>query len=242
MIDAWLDLVHGGCCVGCGLRGRSLCRGCRGSLPRHGREVAPDPTPPGLASCFAAGDYADVVRAMLLAHKERAVYGLCAPLAECLAAALVPALPTHGSVVLVPVPSSPAVVRSRGHDPVLRLARRTARAAPSGVPLEVAQLLAQSGRALDQAGLDAAQRGRNRAGTLAVRASLRERLARRGSPVSVVVVDDVLTTGATAREAQRALEVAGVPVRAICVVAATRRRHPVTPGPGAPLPEVDRPD
>ena len=84
---------------------------------------------------------------------------------------------------------------------------------------------------LDQAGLDAGQRAANLAGSMRVRSSERARLAGAGVPVSVVVCDDVLTTGATAREAQRALEQGGLPVRAVVTVAATRKRLPARNAP-----------
>ena len=65
-----------------------------------------------------------------------------------------------------------------------------------------------------------------------VRPAAREALARIGAPVSLLVCDDVLTTGATAREAQRSLEESGLRVRAVVTVAATRKRYE----PGRPAP------
>lgn len=237
--DAWLDLVQGGCCVGCGHPGRSLCRACRDALPDVARAVRPTPCPDGLAPCLAAGEYADLLRALVLAHKERSVYALVDPLAHCLATAVAPVVAGATAVtgpvttVLVPVPSTPAVVRARGHDPVLRMARLAARRLRrrTGAAVEVHRLLVQRLRVADQAGLGSAERARNRDGSMAVRAPARARLAARRTPVTVVLVDDVLTTGTTAREAQRALEEGGVPVRAVAVVAATRRRRRPLRGP-----------
>ncbi|MCW2755935.1 MAG: hypothetical protein JWQ32_3346 [Marmoricola sp.] len=132
--------------------------------------------------------------------------------------------PDSGPVLLVPVPSSPGVVRRRGHDPVLRMTRAAARELGSaGREVRVARLLRQRDRIADQAGLDAAGRAANLAGRLAVTGGL-SRLARPGVPVQVVLCDDVLTTGSTAREAQRALEDVGLRVSAIATLAATRRR------------------
>ncbi len=200
--------------------------------------MRPTPCPDGLAACFAAGEYDDLLRAMVLAHKEHAVFALASPLGRALALATAPALPA-GPTVLVPVPSRPEVVRTRGHDPMLRIARAAAhRLRLEGRPAVVRRLLGVHAAVRDQAGLDSGERAANLAGSMAVRGQARARLARVGVPVSIVVCDDVLTTGATAREAQRALEDSGLRVRAIATVAATRKRLPVaqaTPGSALPL-------
>jgi predicted amidophosphoribosyltransferase len=229
VLDAWLDLVHGGGCVGCARPGRALCRGCALLVPTVGGAARPTPCPPGLAACFAAGEYAGLLGAMVVAHKERSAFSLAAPLGRALAAAAtVAAGPPDGgaTLVLVPVPSRPSVVRARGHDPLLRVVRETARILRRrGHAVAVHRLLEQHAAVRDQAGLGSDQRAANLRGSMRVHPPARAALARRGAPVSLVVCDDVLTTGATAREAQRALEEAGLRVRAVATVAATRRQR-----------------
>lgn len=220
--------------MGCGVPGRSLCSVCAETLPTSGRTVRPTPCPPGLAACSAAGEYDGLLRSMVLAHKEHSVFVLATPLGRTLAVAARRILPTT-STVLVPIPSRPGVVRERGHDPMLRIARVAARSLrQDGRPVRVARLLDVHGVPLDQAGLNSAQRAANLAGSMTVRAGARTALVRTGIPVSVVVCDDVLTTGATAREAQRALEDSGLTVRAVVTVAATRKRLRAGNAPPAP--------
>ena len=86
----------------------------------------------------------------------------------------------------------------------------------------VAPLLVSRGAA-DQAGLDAGGRAANVAHSMRCSSALLARIARRWPRAYVVVCDDVVTTGATAREAQRALEAVGLAPIAIAAVAATPR-------------------
>ena len=224
MYDAVADLLLGGACAACGHPGRPLCRACRVELPRQAVLAWPTPTPAGLALPMAAGAYDGTLKALVNAHKEHRVLALSQPLGDVLAAVvaglLAEAPPTTrgASVAVVPVPSRPSVVRRRGHDPMLRVARRAAsRLRRDGVPVVVARPLRTRTRVRDQAGLGAGDRRANLDGAFDSR--------RPAGPAArpVVVVDDVLTTGSTAREAQRALEAAGHTVLGIATVAATRR-------------------
>jgi predicted amidophosphoribosyltransferase len=126
---------------------------------------------------------------------------------------------TYGPVLLVPVPSRSAATRQRGHDPLLRIAKCAASVMRAERPTAVAPLLVASRRLVDQAGLSGAGRAANLAGAHRMR-----RWAALAPGSVVVVVDDVVTTGASLTEAVRALRAAGVSVHGAAVVAATQRR------------------
>lgn len=179
----------------------------------------PTPVPAGLVTPWTAATYDGAVRAALLAHKERHVAGLAPTLAALLAVAVRAA--ARPPVLLVPVPSRPGAVRTRGHDPLLTVVRAASRSLPGTA---VAPLLRSRGGVRDQAGLSAAERSANLAGSLWCPSDRLRRWS--GAPARVVVCDDVLTTGATAREAQRALAASGLLVEGVATVAATRLRLP----------------
>lgn len=237
--DAAADLLLGGRCLGCSRPGRPLCRDCSQALPLGARPTWPTPTPPGLAQPWAAAEYDGTVRTLVVAHKERRVLALRDPLARLLTQS-VRAAKVPGPVALVPVPSRPASVRARGDDPTYALTARAARTlSRGGEEVVVARLLRTRRGLLDQAGLDAAGRAANLAGSMTCPSTGLRRLARRSRGATVVVCDDVLTTGATAREAQRALEAVGLEVAAVAAVAATRRRVP--PGAGRRVADLSGP-
>ena len=231
--DGALDLLLGGVCVGCGRPGRLVCPVCLAELPEGAAPAWPTPTPAGLVVPWAASAYAGTVRAMVLGLKERGLLGLASPLARLLAAAVACDLPRGRPVVLVPVPSRPATVRARGHDPTHTITARAARGLTrGGLDVEVRRLLRQRSGVLDQAGLDAAGRAVNLSGSMRVSETAVRRSRLRLRRVRLVVCDDVLTTGSTAREAQRALEEAGLEVIRVATVAATLRRDRAGTTPG----------
>ncbi|MGZ6791409.1 MAG: ComF family protein [Mycobacteriales bacterium] len=233
MLAVLLDLVLPRSCAGCGRPGTGLCPACAGRLAAAPLGlVRPRPCPPGLPPVAALAPYAGPVRALLLAHKEHGRLALTGPLGGGLAAAtlVLPAAAGDRPLVLCPVPSAPSAVRARGHDHAWRLARAAATALRgAGVPARAERLLRPARAVADQSGLSSAGRAANLHGAL--RAT-----GRPGG--AVVVVDDVVTTGATLVEAARALRLRGHVVAGAAVVAATQRR-PVSPGRASPLPHAE---
>jgi len=186
-------------CCGAPLGIEGLCGACRIRRPRF-------------AYARAALLYGDLVREAIHAFKFGGRGGLANPLGDLLAGLGLSALPGAAPDVLVPVPLHPRRARERGYNQALLLARRLERA--WRVPV-VADTLVRAVPTLPQADLDAAARRRNVRDAFAVRRP--ERITGR----HVVLVDDVLTTGATAGECARTLYRAGAAAVGVLTVART---------------------
>lgn len=210
MLGTLLDLVLPLECGGCGAPATRWCPSCAAALGVRDDEphlITPrlDPGVP----VFALGRYAGPRRRAVIALKDRGRRDLAAPLARALADGLDRLLGWGvlcRPLTVVPAPTRRAAARRRGGDPVARIAAAAAAGAQTGF----APVLRTTGAARDSVGLGAAGRERNIAGRVAVSGPLTG---------EVVLVDDVVTTGATAREAVRALARRGAPVRAVLTIA-----------------------
>jgi predicted amidophosphoribosyltransferase len=209
VLTGLLELVFPATCVCCGRAPVAWCRRCRPG-PEQRWRAGLDSVP-----VCAATEYRGTVRTALIAYKERGVRALLPDLAEYLRFAVL----AHGQPhpLLVPVPSRRVAARRRGGDHVHGLARLVA----AGIGYECATVLRLCGPVADSAGLSSAQRTAN----LSHRMDAQRPRAGPHTP-PVIVVDDIVTTGATVREAVRALRMAGWPVVGAAVVADTRRRFP----------------
>ncbi|MEV0946045.1 ComF family protein [Rhodococcus sp. NPDC049939] len=211
-------------CGGCAAPNTRWCAHCDA-------EVVDDPVllsprmDPGVP-VWALGNYSGPRRRAVIAAKERGRRDLAAPLGSAVAHALVRLqrwgeldAPERAPVVLVPAPTRARAARVRGGDPVTRIAVEAVGAR------RVCPALAMRRGVRDSVGLSADQRRVNLAGSIRLTRSGADfaRYVSSDSPVSqhvsVVLLDDVSTTGATATESVRVLSQSGIRVSAALVIA-----------------------
>lgn len=229
--SAAADLLLGAACPGCGEPWWGACPACRAHLlAQPVRVTSPSPAPEGFPPTVTASDYDDVHRGLLAAHKEHQALMLTGLLGDRLAAAAAGLLasrrvPAAEPITLVPVPSASAAVRRRGFDATTALARRAAHRLAATRRARVRTLLTQRAGLADQAGLDSAERAANLSGGLRMRGGLQTASIDAEVP-GVIVVDDLVTTGASLTEAARCLAGEGLRVLGAATVSATARRRP----------------
>jgi predicted amidophosphoribosyltransferase len=203
------DLVLPLECGGCGAPSTRWCETCARTLVvRTDQPVLITPRLDPGVPVFSLGRYAGVRREAIVAVKERGRADLVRPLSTALREGLTHLLAwgiVDTPLMLVPAPTRRLAARRRGGDPVARMA-----AAASSPHTTVVAALRMRAFTRDSVGLTAGQRQRNVAGRV---------LLRRPVGGEVVLVDDIVTTGATACESVGVLQTAGATVVAVLAVA-----------------------
>ena len=170
-------------------------------------------TPPPFEHAVAAVDYAHPWDGLIAQFKFHAALDLAPALAERLVTAVRQGAAPRPDLV-VPAPLAAGRSRERGYNQAWELARRAARAL--GLPAD-AHLLRRVRDTPHQIALPIDRRAANVRGAYAIDVRRAPRLAGR----RVAVVDDVMTTGATVREAAAQLLRAGAASVQVWVLART---------------------
>ena len=201
LIEDLLNLLLPSNCVICARVGSNLCENCRVEIKLNTRKVSRL----GISG-FSTTEYTPEIAKIIHEFKEANQTSF----AKLMATAMQPALASYNleNVMLVPMPSKKKSFAKRGFEPATLLARSLARrvAKECNLLLPVPKLLYYQTAVQDQAALSGEDRRTNLIGSMTAETQSKATLSR------AILVDDVVTTGATLTEAKRCLEGIGVEV------------------------------
>lgn len=215
-----LDLVLGRSCAGCQEPGVLLCTTCADSLQprvRLRRELDAGDVMQGLRiPVVCALDYRGVARQVLYRYKDHRIRQLAHFLSPALAASITVSAARAevplGKSLLIPMPTRRSSIQRRGFDATATVVRTAATHAGVGGVLSLLEDVRGSGASKRGGALEREQRAID---------AFRVRYERGLPTVPVILVDDIVTTGATTKEAAETLLLAGVQVAAVATIAGT---------------------
>jgi predicted amidophosphoribosyltransferase len=195
MLDNLIDITFPANCLACGKKPKPICDDCIPVFASPGQD----------GTLYFASVLDQGLGAMLSALKDKNRTALLPALSRLLRPCLDAAITELRPDLLVCPPSAKAQYRKRGFNPSLEIFRG---ASPANLRVTDRLLMFQR-QPKDQRGLSKGDREKN----------MRDLFLVRPTKARVLLVDDVLTTGATLAAATKALESSGASVLGSCVLA-----------------------
>lgn len=191
------DLIFPVRCVSCSALGIKLCSECRKSWIPHIYRTSFSGE--YRLNVFSAVQYSRVAKKILIASKENGLTLADTLIEDSFQAAIKYVIAHEWIDFIVPIPSRKAAARSRGRQFVFELASNAA----SSFSIPVIDVLSHTRTIRDQSSLKSADRFKNLSGAFSVKSRY---------PGRALLIDDLVTTGATLQEAARALRAGGIEV------------------------------
>ena len=210
------ELIFPDRCISCGALGISICSQCRTGWNLHSYLSYVGKNPQGLLTVTSSIIYSPVAQKVILAAKESHIKRADDLVSEAIAHSVRKVLHSHRVDAFIPIPSRNSAVRLRGREFVEEMVQQSSH--EFRIPSK--PILLHRKRVRDQSSLDQNDRWNNLEGAFVVEE--KEFLGKR-----VLLIDDLVTTGATLSEAHRALKYAGIEVVG-AVTAAVARTTKIT--------------
>jgi predicted amidophosphoribosyltransferase len=200
------ELLFPSRCIGCSALGLEICSQCRRNWHPHIYRSWSHTVPH--FPIYSAIPYSPIAGKVILAAKENGLLSADRLIVGALKHALRYCIEEHGRVSLVPIPSRKAVTRLRGRQFITDLSRQLS----NEIGLPIYENLRHIRNVRDQSSLDAKRRFSNMDGAL---------ISQYFFSGKAVLIDDLITTGATLNEGARALRMQGIEVAAAVTACVT---------------------